>query len=230
MARAKNQTELVHNFVTMGAVEGKSGSLEIHADVLYNTENGEYLPIARRLGRIGDRALIINACAPSHHGNRNWQHDLVMDDISQFNYEHPDDQIAEIVAYMAVTHEPVPKHPVEELERQLSLWEKQKTAAIEKRADARTQEEKEWCDRKITQAEDVIRLIKDELRELEFAAQKDQIEELVRTPEILQKAIKDGTIPAHKIRQIIATKDKVRETIDQVENYLSVLMQIPTTA
>ncbi|MBE0525030.1 MAG: hypothetical protein IBX40_11980, partial [Methanosarcinales archaeon] len=58
MVRAKNQAALAFQFVN-GAVDGTVGTLFIHQNMLYNTENEEFLPVARRIGPMGNSQILL---------------------------------------------------------------------------------------------------------------------------------------------------------------------------
>jgi hypothetical protein len=66
-----------------------------------------------------------------------------------------------------------------------------------------------------------------DLDEAQFQKQIANIEELVRAPQIMEQAIKDGGIDPDVLRRMLRTRKEVQGMIDQVEKHISIIMEIP---
>lgn len=67
---------------------------------------------------------------------------------------------------------------------------------------------------------------KEDLDEAETDQQMKDIEELVRAPQIMEKAIADGGIDPKQLQRLLATRDRVQQNIDKLEQHILLIMSI----
>ena len=247
-AKPKNQTELTEAFLS-GAISGKVGHLLIQQDTLYNTEYNEYLPVVRRVnppeydtqGDILSRILIvINESWYEYKHESYRQHKQKALDISK--------ERKDIVTYMVMKtySKPYDQHPLDPEDAksnvrhytELATKHHKKIKHIEDHTYNRLDYEQNSTDAELieafTQLADEFILtanyIQADLEDAEFKAQIKNIEELVRAPQIMEQAIKNGGIDPAQLQRMLKTRDQVKEMIEHVEQHISIILDIPGPA
>ncbi|MBC2746223.1 MAG: hypothetical protein HF975_04305 [ANME-2 cluster archaeon] len=243
MAKPKNQAELVQSFIT-GAVTGNSGHLLINQDTLYNTEGEEFMPVIRRLGPAGNgKIFLINSItARTYHGMYKYHRELVQDSISDLDKTRST-RIPVSYIPMEIYAKPHNRHPLDQTD--VANLVNYKKAVIEDHEDkivsigngtyVPKEYEKPYSNDELVEASKqtidenriFCKYLQEEAEESIFEQQVKDIEELVRIPQIMEQAIADGGIDPVQLKRLLATRDRVVQMIDSVEQHISVILSIP---
>ena len=246
MTKPKNQSGLVNTFLD-GATSGAIGHLLIQEDTLYNTDGSEFLPIVRRAGPAGNsRIFIINSeNYVKYHETYRQHKKLVHEAIQERNNEQEDPMSKIVVTYldMEIYGKSFDQHPLVETAAIGTIRDYQETAdaheskikSIEAHTHERASYEQEFADEELIEAsrqiifncKKVANAIQADVDEAQFNKQIANIEELVRAPQIMEQAIKDGGIDPDVLRRMLRTRNEVQGMIDQVEKHISIIMEIP---
>lgn len=242
--KPKNQGALVKLFLE-GTTEGAIGTLLIHGRTLYNTEGDEFMPIARRIGP-EDKNLtyIINVEENTrYHGMYSYHKKIVQDTIRDLNMVEMDEILALFIP-MPTYSRPMNSHTFNTIQairvikqhRETIDGLEDKVTNIENHTHIRSGYEDGYTDDELIAAAEIdmknsIRIIKylsEELEESEINQQMCDIEKMVRLPQILEDAIADGGMNAKDLHKIIETRDRVQKTLDTIEQYMAVILAIPS--
>jgi ATP-dependent Lon protease len=241
MAKPKNQTELVKQFMT-GATAGMAGSLSIHQDTLYNTEGEEFLAVARRLGPAGNcNIFVVNAYETvKYHGMYMYHKQLVLDAIHE---QCRSSETSTVFMPLEVYAQPFDRHPLNSNDAKLVIKACKETADANEvkmkqlfnHTYERASYEQEYSDEELMEAfkqtlqanQDKLRYLREDIQQAEFDRQIRDIEELVRIPQIMEQAIKEGGIDPDQLKSLLATRDRVQQTLDDIEKHISVILSIP---
>ena len=246
MPKPKNQSALVNTFLS-GATSGAIGHLLIQEDTLYNTEGSEFLPIVRRAGPEGNsRIFIINAESYVKYHETYRQHKkLVHEAIQERDNEQEDPMAKTVVTYidMEIYGKSFDRHPLNEkstldtirYHRETADAHTSKITSIEQHTHERASYEQDFADEELIEAsrqiifncKKIANALQADLDEAQFQKQIANIEELVRAPQIMEQAIKDGGIDPDVLRRMLKTRNEVQDMIDQVEKHISIIMEIP---
>jgi hypothetical protein len=241
MAKPKNQTELVKQFMT-GATAGMAGSLSIHQDTLYNTEGEEFLAVARRLGPAGNCSIFVvnTESVKQYHGMYAYHKELVLDAI----HEHcRSTETSTVFIPMQAYAKPFDRHPLDPNDVQVVIRMCKETAdanedkitGIRNGTHIRSDYEQEYSDEELIEAAqqtireklNTCKYLKEDIQQAEFDRQIRDIEELVRIPQIMEQAIAEGGINPEELQGLLATRTRVQQTLDDIEKHISVILSIP---
>lgn len=251
MAKPKNQTELTRAFLN-GETSGTVGHLYIRQDTLYNTEYNEFLPVARRVHPPGDNIrplgerilLVINDSWYEYkHESYRQQKQKIFDILTDPANPNEWDELKISYQVMKTYSKSYDQHPLEiesakaviEYQKSMVTKHRLKIKHIEEHTYDRYDYEKGYTDAEMieasTQLADDFTMISEylqsDLDEVKFKEQINDIEELVRAPQIMEQAIKNGGMDPAQLQRMLKTRDKVKEMIKNVEQHISIILEIP---
>ena len=244
--KPKNQPALVNTFLD-GATSGAIGHLLIQEDTLYNTEGNEFLAIVRRAGPAGNsRIFIINSESYVKYHETYRQHKkTVLEAIQERDSINDDPMTKTVVTFipMEIYGKSFDQHPLNEIETQGVIRYNRETAdahdskikSIEAHTHERASYEQEFADEELIEASNQIifnckkiaNALQADLNEAQFQKQIANIEELVKAPQIMEQAIKDGGIDPNVLHRMLRTRKEVQDMIDKIEQHISIIMEIP---
>lgn len=238
MAKPKNQPELAIQFAE-GATEGKVGHLLIHGNVIYNSEEAdkqpdspEYKVIAVRLS---EKVALNNISA--HGGTTNYHRTVVIQALQDKEYAIIDTSIASSKHSDGLVRIHDGNHDLEnvrgELQSELKGYRDDLAEWEAKLAKDDCQGNREGVgilQDRVETTERKLRAISQFLGGQKSEEGKVKLDILTQLPEILEKAVKEKHVDEDTLQDAIRARDEVRRLIDEVDNYLAIIMALPKAA